>query len=94
MKCPKCNNPILPLKVLLISRWSFVKCNKCGSQWGRNIDLQGWIIFALLIIPLIAMRVSIFNPLFLVWAVTVTFIDAYTIKLVPKTKKKKMIKEI
>lgn len=88
MKCPKCSNPILPFKVWLISRWSFVKCDKCGTQSGRNIDLQFWIICALLMIPLIVLRIGLFNPLFLIWVIIVMVIDAYTIKLVSKEKEK------
>jgi hypothetical protein len=85
MKCPKCNNPISPFKVWLISRWSFVKCNKCGTRSGRDVNLQLFIIAALLIFPIV-FQFSVFNPLFLIWAGIVMFIDAYTIKLVSKEK--------
>jgi len=86
MKCPKCNVSISPLKVWLISRWSFVKCGKCGAQFGRNIDAQLWIIWALLSIPMIVLQLSIFDPMFLVWAGIVMFLDAYTIKLALQSK--------
>ena len=81
MKCPKCNNPISPLKVLLISRWSFVKCKKCGTRSGRKVNIQLFIIFILLFSGYFILN---FSFLFIIWALIVTYIDAYTVRLVPK----------
>jgi hypothetical protein len=60
MKCPKCSHFIPPYRVWLISRWTFVKCDNCGSQFGRKLDLQlfgvssllflGWIVPFILIL--------------------------------------------
>ncbi|MFH1656132.1 MAG: hypothetical protein ABH954_05940 [Candidatus Omnitrophota bacterium] len=89
MKCPNCGKSIFPMKVWLISKWSFVKCNACGKEWGRNLCLQGWIISALLMIPIFFLPRLLVNPLFYLWWVIVMFIDAFTIKLIPKEKVKK-----
>jgi hypothetical protein len=72
MKCPKCNNPISPLKVWLISRWSFVKCKN-----------QLFIISIMLFGGYLILN---FSLLFIIWALIVMCIDAYTVRLVPKDK--------
>jgi hypothetical protein len=88
MKCPTCNNSISPFKVWLITRWTLIKCNNCGTLSGRKFNnLQLWIISILLIFPLEFLRLK-FNLPFLIWMVIVMFIDAYTIKLVPKKTEK------
>lgn len=81
MKCPKCNNPISPLKVWLISRWSFVKCKKCGTHSGRKVNIQLFIISILLFVGYFILNLSL---LFIIWALIVMCIDAYTVRLVPK----------
>ena len=87
MKCPECGNHMVPFKVWLISRWSSVECNKCGTRSGRNMNLQFWIIFFLIIFPLAFLNVNFFSPIFIIWAIIVMFIDAYTVKLIPQGKK-------
>jgi prepilin signal peptidase PulO-like enzyme (type II secretory pathway) len=81
MKCPKCNNPISPLKVWLISRWSFVKCKKCGTRSGRKVNIQFFMISVLFFSGYLIFNISL---LFIIWALIVMYIDAYTIRLVPK----------
>jgi len=81
MKCPKCNNPISPLKVWLISRWSFVKCKKCGTHSGRKVNIQLFIISILLFGGYFILN---FSLLFIIWALIVMCIDAYTVRLVSK----------
>jgi hypothetical protein len=88
MKCPTCHHSISPFKVLLITRWTSIKCNKCGTCSGRALNLQFWFISALLIIPLALLK-SALNLQFLVWMLIVMFIDAYTITLVPKRREEK-----
>jgi hypothetical protein len=83
MKCPKCNNPISPLKVWLISRWSFVKCKKCGTRSGRKVNIQLFIISIMLFGGYLILN---FSLLFIIWALIVMCIDAYTVRLVPKDK--------
>jgi hypothetical protein len=84
MKCPTCHNSISPFKVWLITRWTSIKCNKCGAHSSRAFNnLQFWFISALLIIPLALLK-SALNLQFLVWMFIVMFIDAYTITLVPR----------
>jgi len=53
-------------------------------EFGRNLDAQTWIIAAVFAIPLFVLRISLFHPFYLAWAFVVMFIDAYTIKLIPK----------
>nr|QNO43878.1 hypothetical protein HNHCPBFK_00008 [Methanosarcinales archaeon ANME-2c ERB4] len=83
MKCPKCNNPISPLKVWLISRWSFVKCKKCGTRSGRKVNIQLFIISIMLFGGYLILN---FSLLFIILALIVMYIDAYTVILVPKDK--------
>ncbi len=52
MKCPQCKHIIMPFKVLLISRWTFIKCPSCGAQLGRKTDLQMIATTILLIVVL------------------------------------------
>jgi hypothetical protein len=56
---------------------------------GRNMNLQFWIMAALLMFPQIVLQMRIYNASFLSWAIMVMFIDASTIKLVPKENIKK-----
>jgi len=86
MKCPKCRNHILPFKVWLISTWSFIACKKCGTKSGRNINLQLFLILALLVIPIV-LKFNVFSLVFFIWAIVVMFLDAYTIKLIPQNNK-------
>jgi hypothetical protein len=88
MTCPNCHHSISPFKVWLITRWTSIKCNKCGTCSGRVVNtLQYWLIVALLMIPLSFLK-SALNLHFLVWMIIVMFIDAYTITLVPKRRGK------
>jgi len=87
MKCPSCNSSILPFKVWFISRWTFVKCGNCGQKLGRKIDVQLctisfllFLIYVLFILSGTTLLLAI--PLMFI----VMFIDAYTIKLIPKDK--------
>ncbi|MDA3871635.1 MAG: hypothetical protein PF551_04700 [Candidatus Marinimicrobia bacterium] len=85
MKCPNCNNKIAPYKVWLISRWTSVRCNKCGIRFGRKINMQFIMITLLIIIPSPIIK---FAPLlFFSWLFIVMIIDAYTIQLIEKTTK-------
>jgi len=80
MHCPKCKNPISPLKVWLITRWSPLRCDRCGASLTRPIDRQFFIMGVLLFTGIF---LFIQTPLFLiVWIIVVMLIDAYTVRLV------------
>jgi prepilin signal peptidase PulO-like enzyme (type II secretory pathway) len=51
MHCPKCKNPISPLKVWLITRWSPLRCVHCGIFLfiQTPLVLITWIIVVMLI---------------------------------------------
>jgi hypothetical protein len=80
MHCPKCKNPISPLKVWLITRWSPLRCDHCGASLTRSIDRQFFIMAVLLFAGIF---LFIQTPLFLIaWIIVVMLIDAYTVQLV------------
>lgn len=84
MRCPKCNNRLSPLKVWLISRWSPLRCDSCGTNLTRSIDRQFFIISVLLFSGIVFF---IATPLFLIgWVIAVMLLDAYTIRLVSDDK--------
>lgn len=82
MKCPVCNASIAPYKVFTITRWSPIKCSKCEALLTRKMNFQFWIVYLLLIFPLIVFKTDIFNPMFIGWIVVIMLIDAYTVKLI------------
>ena len=80
MHCPKCKNPISPLKVWLITRWSPLRCDRCGASLTRSIDKQFFIISVLFFTGFFLL---IQTPLYLIaWIIVVMLIDAYTVQLV------------
>lgn len=82
MQCPKCDNPISPFKVWLISRWAPLKCDKCGTFLNRQIDRQFFIISVLFFAGLFLFLFAGQFVWLLVWLLVVMLIDAYTIRLV------------
>jgi hypothetical protein len=81
MQCPKCDNQISPFKVWLISRWTPLKCDKCGTLLDRQIDRQFFLISVLFFAGLFIFAHTFIS--LLVWLLLVMLIDAYTIRLVP-----------
>lgn len=89
MKCPTCHSSISPFKVWLITGWTPIKCNQCGTYSSRVFNnLQLWFISALLFIPPVFLKWKPLSLQFLVWMLIVMLIDAYTITLVPKRREK------
>ncbi len=89
MQCPKCNNKLSPLKVWLISRWSPLRCDRCGTRLTRSIDRQFFIISVLFFSGIfLFIATPLFpTPLFLIgWLIAVMLVDAYTVRLVPDDK--------
>jgi uncharacterized paraquat-inducible protein A len=81
MRCPQCDNSILPFKVWLISRWYALRCDRCGAMLKRAIDRQLALV-SVLFFAGIFMFVQ--TPLVLIgWLVVVMLVDAYTVRLVP-----------
>lgn len=84
MQCPKCNNKLSPLKVWLISRWSPLRCDRCGTRLTRSINRQFFIISVLFFSGIF---LFIPTPFFLIgWLIAVMLVDAYTVRLVPDDK--------
>ena len=84
MRCPKCSNQLSPLKVWLVSRWSPLRCDRCGTRLTRAINRQFFIISVLLFSGIF---LFIATPLFLIgWLIAVMLVDAYTVRLVPDDK--------
>ena len=80
MHCPKCKNPISPLKVWLITRWSPLRCDRCAARLTRSIDRQFFIMSVLLFAGIF---LFIQTPLFVIaWIIVVLLVDAYTVRLV------------
>ena len=80
MHCPKCKNPIWPPKVWLITRWSPLRCDRCGASLTRPIDRQFFIMAVFLFAGIF---LFIQTPLFLIaWIIVVMLVDAYTVRLV------------
>ncbi len=80
MKCPKCSASLSPLRIWLVSRWSSLKCGKCGTSCIRKQNKQLYMICALAIVPYSFIGL---NVIYLIWVLLVMFLDAYTVKLFP-----------
>ncbi len=86
--CPSCHSAFIPWRVWSISRWSSIRCPSCRLLLNRKLDLQFFLVIALLCIvitgALFVLRFSVTASLVVgvfgiagVWAV-----DALTVKLV------------
>lgn len=81
MQCPKCNNNLPPLRIWLISRWTPLRCDRCGTNLTRAVDKQFFIISVLLFAGIF---LFISTPFFLIaYLFGVMLVDSYTVRLVP-----------
>ena len=87
MKCPECSTTIAWWRVATITRWTFVRCPKCSTLCGRNINGQMWLVFggfALAVFALRQLELSRAAEIgaFLLLLVLMIYLDARTIMLV------------
>ena len=91
MMCAKCQASIPWYRVAWISQWTFVRCSACGQRWGRKLDLQAWLLLALMLVGILALRqlempMLVRAALLVSWIVIGVYVDSATIKLVPAKK--------
>ncbi len=89
MICLHCRNKIAWFKVVLLTRWSNLRCETCGYRWNRDHNRQSFIVDTTAILmamptAFIADIKGISVGLLYLSAVLVlaSFIDAKTIRLV------------
>ena len=90
VKCPLCDKRIPPLRVWLISRWTFIRCPSCKTLCNRALDLQFGGVSLLLVAGLALVGwgadLRLGNPVLLaclagLWILLVMLVDAATIRL-------------
>lgn len=86
--CAKCKASIPWYRAAWISPWTFVRCGACKQRWGRKLDLQAYVVVALVVVGVLALRrIAMPMPmraaLLVAWLVIGMYVDAATIALVP-----------
>jgi hypothetical protein len=90
MKCPTCGGELSPLKLIVYTRWTPIKCPACGKRCARDPkrNLQLFSIYGLLLIAVKTLR-AVDMPIGLKVCVgllaffLINLIDSSTTKLIP-----------
>ena len=93
MQCPNCANNIYWIKVILITRWSSIKCSKCTIELNRKLDTNFFLLCSFSIavtIFIVEASLSMLLKVILISCLIVisTYIDSMIIKLYRSRKNK------
>lgn len=92
MKCPDCQHPFNPLRVLLIHRWNSLVCPSCKARFNRRVDIQ-LVLVVLLCAGILKIGSWTYQDVGVVIAgivclIVIPLVDAATIRLHRTTEQK------